>query len=183
MMNILSKIKRIYLFTIGKIDGRFVTTLVAAALLFHVYCMIFSFSDQDATTSSSVSQRLSEKCVDVMQRVVGFDWSEGYREELSMYFEHPIRKIAHFAEYTIVGLLVYCMWRPWWKKGKKLYFLVALWVFCSAAADEFHQTFVPGRYGCFADVLLDTSGGLFAIFLCLMAEKIYDKYHRMRTEK
>ena len=28
------------------------------------------------------------------------------------------------------------------------------WVFVSAGADEFHQLFIPGRYGCFADVVL-----------------------------
>jgi VanZ family protein len=62
------------------------------------------------------------------------------------------------------------MWCPWRDRGRKLYLLVTVWVFVSAALDEIHQLFVPGRYGSIADVLLDTCGGIFGILLCVLIE-------------
>lgn len=91
------------------------------------------------------------------------------------YWEHPIRKLAHFSEYAFMGVLVYTMWRPWKEHNKRLYLFVVLWVALSAAGDEFHQLFVPGRYGSAADVLLDTCGGAFGVWCCVVPEKIVKK--------
>ena len=79
--------------------------------------------------------------------------------DLAVYFEHPIRKLAHFTEYACMGMLVYLATRPFWQNKKRWYLKIIVWVCLSAAIDEFHQTFVPDRYGCVADVLLDTLGG------------------------
>ena len=38
-----------------------------------------------------------------------------------------------------------------------------------ASCDEFHQTFLPTRYGCFSDVLLDTSGAVTLGLLLFLA--------------
>jgi VanZ family protein len=88
-------------------------------------------------------------------------------DSLAEYFEHPVRKLAHFTEYAGMGVLVWWLLNGWIRKKKNLYFLVVGWVFVSAAADEFHQYFVPGRYASFWDVLLDTCGGAFGLLLCI----------------
>ena len=93
-------------------------------------------------------------------------------DSMAAYFEHPIRKLAHFSEYACMGVLLYGVWRPWKERGWKLYLLIVCWVFVSAGADEFHQLFIPGRYGCFADVMLDTCGGAFGLLVCACAEKM-----------
>ena len=147
-------------------------SIVAAMLLLCLYGIIFSFSEQDAATSGSLSHMISEKCVELVNTLTGGKWTESFMAGLADYFEHPIRKLAHFAEYACMGILVYTMWRPWKKRNKWLYLLVTVWVFVSAAGDEIHQLFVPGRYGCFADVLLDTIGGMFGILCCVLAEKL-----------
>ena len=61
-----------------------------------------------------------------------------------------LRKIAHTAEYAVLGaLLVRATARPWpaWVLGV-LY----------AVSDEIHQTFVAGRHGSPIDVAIDAVG-------------------------
>lgn len=155
-------------------------TAVAAALLLALYGIIFRFSAQDAEESGSLSQFFSEKCVGILNSLSGANWSEGKRMELAAYFEHPIRKLAHFSEYACMGILVYTLWSQWMRRGKKLYLLTVIWVFFSAACDEFHQYFVPGRYASVADVLLDTCGGAFGMLFCIC---IFSLYHRISLKR
>lgn len=150
-------------------------TVPAAVLLLALYVFIFGFSAQDGETSGALSQMISKKCVDFLNHLSGGHWTEDFMESLAEYFEHPLRKLAHFSEYTCMALLLYVLWSQWIKKSRRLYLLIVLWVFFSAVADEFHQWFVPGRYGSFRDVLLDTCGGAFGVLLCVLAAGIRKK--------
>ena len=146
-----------------------VTTVLAAILLLALYMIIFDFSAQDAEQSGSLSMRISENAVRFLSSFAGRGWTRSFKKELAVYFEHPIRKLAHFSEYACMAVLTYLVWSPWLKQRKKLYLLVILWVFVSGACDEIHQSFVPGRYCSFADVCLDTAGGAFGLLMCLAA--------------
>lgn len=157
------------------------TTVPAAVLLLALYILIFGFSAQDGEQSGSLSRMVSEKCVEFFNNISGGNWTEAFRESLAEYFEHPIRKLAHFSEYACMGILLYILWSQWLMRGKRLYLLIVLWVFCSAGLDEFHQLFVPGRYGSFADVLLDTCGGAFGMLLCMALGKILRWRRRRKT--
>lgn len=148
-------------------------TVPAAVLLLALYVFIFGFSAQDGEASGALSQMISEKCVDLLNHLSGGHWTEDFMENLSEYFEHPLRKLAHFSEYACMAVLLYVLWSQWIKKGRRLYLVILLWVFCSAAADEFHQLFVPGRCGSFWDVLLDTCGGAFGVLLCIGARGLW----------
>lgn len=158
-------------------------TLVAAVILLLLYSVIFSFSDQDAEESGSLSYAISEQCVEIVNVVFGQNWSEAYQQELTLQLERPIRKLAHFSEYALMALLVYTMWRPWLPRSRRLYLIVIFWVFLSAAGDEFHQLFVNGRHGSFADVLLDTSGGAFGVLFCVLVEKIFVHKQKQKRSK
>ena len=153
-------------------------SVIAGTLLIGLYSMIFSFSAQNAEESGSLSRMISEKCVEIINHLSGSHWSDTVMESFAEYFEHPIRKLAHFAEYACMGILVYVLWVQWMKQGRAMYILTVLWVFLSAAADEFHQLFVPGRYGSVADVLLDTAGGAFGMLLCICIIKLSRYAHR-----
>ena len=78
-----------------------------------------------------------------------------------------IRKIAHFAEYAVLGILSYGFFAEDQKERYRQ--CAAGWAsaFCVAvaAADELHQFHVPGRDGNPSDVLLDTVGALTGILL------------------
>ncbi len=158
-------------------------SIVAAIFLAALYFAIFFLSGQDGETSGSLSHRITEVIVEQIGRIAGRSWTVEIRNSLVSYWEHPIRKLAHFSEYAVMGILVYAMWRPWRERGRKFYGFVILWVFISAALDEGHQLFVAGRYGSFLDVLLDTSGGCFGVFLSVLAEKIFGGRGRSARRK
>ena len=155
-------------------------SVLAAILLACWYYMIFSFSSQDAEQSGSISYEISENCVKFVNSIAGKNWTDTVVNSLAELFEHPLRKLAHFSEYACMGILVYTMLRPWKPRGRKLYLLIILWVFLSAAGDEFHQTFVPGRDGNLPDVLLDTCGGTFGVALSILFEKILRRSKKLK---
>ena len=162
---------------------KWLITVPAAIALLALYMLIFGFSDQDAEESGSLSLRISENAVEFYRDLAHKDWTPQYMEDAARKMEHPIRKLAHFSEYTCVGILVYLIWAPWIKRGKKLYLLVTVWVFVSGALDEFHQRFVPGRWGSIWDALLDTSGGVFGIIICVITLKIFKKLKERKPKK
>jgi hypothetical protein len=61
-----------------------------------------------------------------------------------------LRKLAHFAEYAVLGALLY--------RAVRREPLAALIGSAYAVTDEIHQTFVGGRHGSPVDWLLDTAG-------------------------
>jgi len=84
--------------------------------------------------------------------------------------EHIVRKLAHFAEYTIAGILGMLFFRNLGFPVLSLFsgLLVAL-------TDETIQLFVPGRSGQITDVWLDFSGILAgsAVYFILSAAAAY----------
>lgn len=152
---------------------------MTAILLICLYFVIFGFSAQDAEQSGSLSNAISKFCVEMVNSMKGHSWSGEEVNFWAGYFEKPIRKLAHFGEYAVMGVLIYTMLRQWKKNSIRLFLLITLWVFFSAAGDEFHQYFVPGRYASPLDVLLDTGGGMAGIIFCMMIEKIYYCWRRV----
>ena len=70
-----------------------------------------------------------------------------------------IRKLAHFTEYFILGILTYnCI-----KNYQKPYYISIIICFLYAISDEIHQIFVPGRSMKITDILIDTIGAIVAI--------------------
>lgn len=161
---------------------RVLITCVAAILLGLLYCIIFSFSAQDGVQSGSLSQLISEKCVEFIHSLSGANWSEAMMTGLAEYFEHPIRKLAHFSEYACMGVLVYVLWSQWMRRGRRLYLLTVGWIALSAACDEFHQYFVPGRYASVADVLLDTCGGACGMLFCIAVAALHRRRKKRRIQ-
>lgn len=158
-------------------------TVPAAVLLLALYMLIFGFSAQDGESSGTLSRLISEKCVEIFNHFSGGHWTEGFREGLAEYFEHPLRKLAHFAEYACMGILLYILWSQWIGKGRRLYLLILLWVFFSAAGDELHQLFVPERWGSFWDVLLDTCGGAFGMLFCAVMRGLWARARQRRNRR
>lgn len=78
-----------------------------------------------------------------------------------------VRKLAHFTEYAVLGLLAA---RAFIKSShqsiKRRWFLISLLLVASyALSDEFHQSFVATRTASVYDSLIDASGGLTALIL------------------
>lgn len=179
---------------------KIVVSTIATIFLVLLYCLIFTFSEQDGETSGGLSRMISEKCVEIWNALAHKNWSEIMMKSLAEYFEHPVRKIAHFCEYAVMAGLLFGIWYPWiglngdkltkgntkCKRVKRIPLLVRIiipWVFVSAAFDEVHQLFVPDRYGSFADVLLDTAGGCFGLICCIYSVIIVQNLQKRRIKK
>lgn len=74
-----------------------------------------------------------------------------------------IRKLAHFTEYLILGLIVYNMIHQY---NKKNYIAIIICIIY-AISDEIHQLYVPGRSCQILDMIIDTFGSMIGIYLLL----------------
>ena len=97
------------------------------------------------------------------------------KEELFNKVSFFVRKTGHFSEYGILaGLILILLFTFEEVRNTRKHIIMGAVVtdlICMiyASTDEFHQTFVDGRSGKSADVLIDTSGTVFAtIILCLI---------------
>jgi len=76
-----------------------------------------------------------------------------------------LKKLAHLSAYA----LLMALW--WWAlqslglKDARGLFLALTFTLLYAISDEWHQTFIPGRSGQLADVLVDFSGALLALII------------------
>lgn len=80
-----------------------------------------------------------------------------------------IRKLAHFTEYLILGVLVINMFTK--NNAKKYYLLSILLCIIYAISDEIHQLFVPGRACQIKDILIDSIGSITGIYLYKLISK------------
>jgi VanZ family protein len=96
-----------------------------------------------------------------------------FSDSVVLWITTYLRKIAHFILYAILGgFLEATLLNTNLKKGYlKVIFAAVIGLFYSIT-DEFHQTFIDGRSGEVADVLLDFCGVLFGISICLVIYKI-----------
>ncbi|HEU4768018.1 MAG TPA: VanZ family protein [Pyrinomonadaceae bacterium] len=77
------------------------------------------------------------------------------------------RKLAHFMEYALLGLLAARTFRgsPRPTLQKRWFFVSLTLIVVYALLDEYHQSFVPSRTGTIYDSLIDMAGGLTALLV------------------
>lgn len=80
-----------------------------------------------------------------------------------------IRKLAHFTEYLILGVLVINMFTK--NNVRKSYILSILLCIIYATSDEIHQIFTPGRACQIKDILIDSVGSITGIYLFKLLKK------------
>ena len=112
---------------------------------------IWSNSLQNGEVSGSLSEQVTRLIVSLLENV-------GITVKDFGLAHHVVRKLAHFSEFMLLGILVSFANRtqPLFSTDRKalvLFMLVPL-------LDEGIQLFVPGRAGVMTDVLIDTSGYL-----------------------
>lgn len=78
-----------------------------------------------------------------------------------------IDKIYHFIEYAILSVLLTIALvnvPPKWLPQNWIWITAALISILYGASDEWHQTFVPGRFATFSDFVSDAVGSLAGVF-------------------
>lgn len=78
-------------------------------------------------------------------------------------WDYIFRKLAHITEYAVLTFLFFRAASRNISRRRALAY-GALFAFTFSLTDEYHQTFILGRSGNFADAAIDSLGILFAIF-------------------
>ena len=172
--------------------------------------VIFGFSAEKGADSSKHSTKITNGVIKV--RYPRFDkYSDSKKNRVKTNTELVVRKFAHLSEYIILGALIFVHLlsikaysaanRSGFSKGSgtaaifetqnKLSKALKHQIFASfaigalyAAADEFHQKFVPDRAPRVTDVLIDSTGvaiGIAVIFLIISVIKHNKKKNRKET--
>jgi hypothetical protein len=81
-------------------------------------------------------------------------------------WEFIIRKIAHMFEFAVLTYLIFRILSQTERRHVywNLFWSFAFTVMC-AISDEYHQSFIAGRTGTYRDVIIDSVGGLVALWL------------------
>lgn len=127
--------------------------------------LIFSFSHQPAVDSDKVSNSVIDKIIHTVEIISNHEFNDDELEVISNYLIFPVRKLAHFTLYFVLGILFYnvvCLYNIDIKKALLISILFCIIYACS---DEIHQLFILGRSGELRDVLIDTLGSILGIFI------------------
>ena len=127
------------------------------SLLLVTLWMIFIFvmSSFDATSSSNQSNFI----VDIITSIINI-------KDIGL-LSLIIRKLAHFIEYFILGVLVINFITRY---DKKIIIAILLCIIY-ATSDEIHQIFVPGRSCQIIDIMIDSLGSIMGIYLYKLITK------------
>lgn len=117
--------------------------------------LIFTMSSFNANESSNQSNFI----VNIISNIININ----NIELLSLI----IRKLAHFTEYFILGILVYNAVNSYNKKTYSAIIICILY----AISDEIHQIFVPGRSCQILDILIDSIGSITGIYITILLYK------------
>ncbi len=128
-------------------------------------CLIFSFSGQDADTSSELSFQVGIKVFSVANETFDKGWSSKKIEQLSEASQYYIRKTAHFTEYLILAITVAFPLYVFGIRGPWLVILAGSFCIAFAGLDEYHQSFVAGRSPQKKDVLIDSCGVIIGVIM------------------
>ena len=137
--------------------------LISTFLLIAWMLFIFIMSSFNSTESSSQSGFI----VNIISSILNINNTE----ILSLI----IRKLAHFTEYFILGILAYNTTKLHNKK-KHLAIIVCI---IYAISDEIHQIFVPGRNCQITDICIDSIGSIIGIYLFNLINKNIKKKQKI----
>ena len=113
--------------------------------------LIFIMSSFDATDSSNQSNFI----VNIISNI--------FNIENVKLLSLIIRKLAHYTEYLILGILVINMFTK--NNISRSHLLSIILCVIYATSDEIHQLFIPGRACQIKDILIDSVGSITGIYL------------------
>ncbi len=126
--------------------------------------LIFYFSQQTGSSSSGFSDKIVDFMIDILVKNYN---NLPTLDQIKIHddFSFVIRKLAHYTEYFILGILLLLTMKSFFKKEIIIYINSSLIGIIYAISDEFHQSFIDSRTPAIMDVFIDSIGLLTAIFL------------------
>ena len=132
-------------------------------ITFFVIGFIWWNSSKNGEESSGISQGVLYEIMQIFARI-------GISTDIT---EHIIRKLAHFTEFTALGILL-SIDTVLFLKNMKQYVWIPLFIgLLVASIDETIQLFPIGRSSSVKDVWIDFSGVIFGTILLLVLKQIY----------
>lgn len=139
--------------------------------------LIFFFSHQPAVDSDKVSGGIIDKIIHIVEIISSHEFNDNELEVISNYLIFPVRKLAHFTLYFVLGILFYNVVGLYNIDNKKILYISLLFCIIYACSDEIHQLFVLGRSGELRDVLIDTLGSILGILIVKNIKRKNSNYH------
>ena len=153
-------------------NNRLKRTAKLAALV--LWCVvIFLFSANNSDESNKQSNAVFDTVVEIVNPVYD-TLAPAQQAQYKDTATFIIRKLAHFSEYAVLGILAFINLA----RAKKLRYrslFAAAFSCVYAASDEIHQLFVPGRAGQVRDVVIDTCGAATGILIAILVRKLWLK--------
>lgn len=140
--------------------------------------VIFGFSKQDGEESSGLSYKAADMILTVCDKAGIVDYNDNNRDSMIEAVQFPIRKAAHMTEYAVLSVLVMLALIVDGIKGIRLPVIATIIAVAFAATDELHQRYVPGRYGCVRDVLIDAAGSIIGLAIAYV---LYKNIHKNKA--
>lgn len=145
--------------------------IILYILLIFWISLIFYLSHQPSVESSKLSNGVIDKIIHTVEIINGHEFTDNELKMISNYLIFPIRKLAHFTLYFVLGILTYNVVQLY-MNNKKILIISILFCIIYACSDEIHQLFVSGRSGELRDVLIDTIGSLLGIIISSKIKKL-----------
>ena len=96
--------------------------------------LIFSFSSQNGTESSQLSEKVARGIFITIDHVMDRGWDDEKIQELADEYQYPVRKLAHMTEYCLLAIAISF---PLYVYGVRGIWLILLAVGSFLAADGF----------------------------------------------
>lgn len=153
--------------------------LIAFRVIFTIAliaCIAFIFRNslQEGALSSARSQAVMRFLNELLDHV-----------GLGPLSEHTVRKLAHFAEFTLEGFLLMLCLRVYTSHFVRHVSWPLLGGMSTALMDETIQRFIPNRSSQVTDVWIDMAGvvcGLFVALILLLIVRVISAFHRIKKE-
>ena len=161
---------------------RRILSLICWAFIALLLFIMYGLSGQSAEQSNGLSLLITS----LIARIINpaFLDMTASQQALIIQYLHPIvRKLAHFAEFALLGGLIMCaaLCHMWSLSAR-----VTVALLCSglcAGMDEIHQLFVSGRSGQWRDVAIDFAGAILGIICILTVRALIVSVYRSIQEK
>ena len=144
--------------------------IVSWLMVIATMLIIYSFSGETAQESTETSGGIIEAILKL------FLPNEKVTVDLIARLQHPIRKLAHFSIFALLGFTLANAFKVTFKIKNIFNYLLSLAsVIIYASTDELHQGLIDGRGPSFKDVLIDSLGGLAGILVFALMLFIFNK--------
>lgn len=135
-------------------------------LVIATMAIIFRFSSQNSSDSTDTSEGVIEN---ILGTIIG---EEAIRPSVVQKMQLPIRKIAHFGIFMLLGFCLANAFKLSINKRELLsYLLAGVTSILYAISDELHQAFTYGRYALATDVVIDSTGAIIGIALLFCLDR------------